>query len=527
MKLRLFSVALFLIIATGVLLAQPIKTPYVFVQSGNDTIHSPILPEPPSGIERVEILNGHFVAGDKKADRIRFFGTELDWTSQFISGDEARILAKHLHKLGFNAVRLVDNDYHYWNAASFFDNVNQTTSYNVNPSQVAKFDTLLYELKQQGIYSFLVLNSVHYYMQGDGVAQWDTIHSYGQFVHFIDDRAAELHRNWAKTFLTHVNPLTGLRLADDPAVAAIEVTSPGLSLLGGWRYNYLNWIDEKNVLTVGGAYTIGWNRSRRLDSLFSQYLLHKYGSNAGIDNAWKGAAVTNPPNTILNGSFEQVGSTAWSFAVANGAIGDKSIFTPGIDSQYCELVILSGLSTNPVWYDAYLQNTTARLGQDTLYELSFYAKIHFDPATPVTKRPIMIYLAQYQTGAASLVTPQIIDTNWTKYTFPFRAMAGGLQTLYLGVGEQLGDVMFDGVTIKKKQEYGLLPGESIATSSIVRIKFGESDLLPHQRVRDLALFYDSLQTVYFSAMRKCISDTIKSSVLIDLYAPEYWGTMQD
>ena len=220
MKFHLTFAAIVLLLIIGPVSAQPIKTPYVFIQSGNDTVASAILPLPPSGIsQRVMAVGSHFAIGDKKTDRIRFFGTELEWTSQFLNSSDARILAKHLHKLGFNAVRFVYNDYYYWNVASFFENVNQTTSYNLNPVQLAMFDTLIYEFKNQGIYSFVVLNSVHDYFPDDGVAQWDTIHGNGQFVHFIDKQAAQLHRNWANTLLSHVNPLTGLRLADDPAIA--------------------------------------------------------------------------------------------------------------------------------------------------------------------------------------------------------------------------------------------------------------------------------------------------------------------
>ncbi len=534
-NLALVLFAVIGIVFCNIISAQPIKSPYPFVQSGSDTLRSALLPVPPAPVPDARIVasGGHFLVNfkDKKPERVRFFGTELDWTSQFMSSMDARILAKRLHKLGFNAIRLTNNDFAYpaysWTPASFFNNANKTTSYNLIASQLARFDTLLYEFKKQGIYAFLVLNSSHYYLPGDGVAQWDTIHGNGAMVHFIDNRAAELHREWAKTILSHVNPLTGLKLADDPVLAGVEVASSGVSLLAGWRFGYLNWIDEKNVLTKGGAYTIGWNRSRRLDTLFSQYLLHKYGSDAGISKAWSGGAITNAPNVIGNGSFEQIGSTAWSFNLQNGATGDKIISSPGIDSQYCMLTVISGLSTKPTWSDAYLQNSTARLGKDSLYELSFYSKIHFDKANPVLSRPILVYLAQYQSGAASVTTYQTIDTAWKKYSYTFRAAAGGLQLLYLGVGQQLGDVLFDAVSIKRKEESGLFPSEMSSASSIVRIKYGETDMLPRQRVRDLALFYDSLQNDYFSTMKKCIADTIKSSVLVNFYAPEWWGTPQD
>ncbi len=523
MKRYFTSVAIIIILCVGSISAQPIRSPYVFVQDGSDTSKSSILPEPPTVIRRVTLNGGHFDVGGKNSERIRFFGTELEYTSQFLSATDARVLAKRLHKLGFNAIRLIDNDEVWWAQGSFLDYPNATTSYNVNPVQVARFDTLLNEFKKQGIYVFLVLNSQHTFIAADGVAQPDSTMG-AQYTHFIDRRAAELHRQWVKTILTHINPLTGLRLADDPVLAAVEVTSPGFSLLTGWRAGMINWVDNS---TYRNGQSIGWNRSRRLDTLFSQYLLHKYGSDVGINNAWAGGAPPNPPNLIGNGSFEQVGSAIWSFAVGNGATGDKTIFSPAIDSQYCMLAIISSLSATPSSFDAYLQNTTPRLGKDTLYELSFYAKIRYSPANPVLTRSIYAYLSQYQTGINSLGVSQTIDTSWKKYTFPFRAKAGGLHTLYFALGQQLGDVMFDAVSIKRKVEYGLFPGEASSTSSIVRIKFGETDLLPRQRPRDLALFYDSLQNDYFTAIKKCITDTLKSPVLVNFYAPEYWGTLQD
>jgi hypothetical protein len=530
MKYYLSSVAVIFFLCVGGLSAQPITSPFVFIQSGSDTGRYSILPEPPIGIgiDRVAVHDGHFVLLNIETaatHRIRFFGTELEYTSQFINSSDAHTLAKRLHKLGFNAIRLIYNDEVWWPQGSLLNYPSATTSYNINPDQLSRFDTLIYELKQQGIYTFLVLNSEHTFIAADGVAQADSTQG-AEFTHFIDKRASELHRQWAKTLLTHLNPLSGMRLADDPALAAVEVSSPGYSLFCGWRFGLLNWIDTNNAINKG-AQTIGWNRSRRLDTLFTQYLLRKYGSESGIDNAWKGPPLINPPNLVSNGSFEQVGSTAWSFSVQNGVTGDKSLLSPGIDSQFCMWTIINSLSSNPNWSDAVLVNSTPRLGKDTLYELSFYAKIHFDPAKPVLSRSIFVYVEQYLNYTGSFSTTQTIDTTWRKYTFTFRARAGGLQRLYFGIGNQLGDVLFDAVSLKQTQELGLVFGETSNTFSIYRLKYNESELLPYQRVRDITLFYDSLQNDYFLAMKNCISDTIKSPVLVNFYCPEWWGSIQD
>ena len=480
-------------------------------------------------VSRVRLNAGHFDIGGKEAQRIRFFGTELSSSAQFLPSQAAHILALRLHKLGFNAVRLTSNDMIWWAAASFLNYTNgqSTTSYNLIPDQLARFDTLLYEFRNAGIYVFLTLNSQHQFIAADGVPQGEPDSTQGaQFTHFTDARASELHREWAKALLSHVSPLTGLRLADEPTLAGIEVTAPGYSLLAGWRFGLLNWIDQNNAINQGKQ-TVCFNRSRRLDTMFTKYLLRKYGSESGITSAWKGKSVVNPPNVVDNGSFEDDASTSWSFGTQNGANGDKSLLSPGIDSDFCMWARVSSLSPAPNWSDVILLNATPRLGKDTLYELSYYAKIKYKASKPVLSRTVLVYLEQFQNYTQSYANYQTIDTAWHKYTVVFRANAGGLHRLYFGLGHQLGDVLFDGVTLRQHDEVGLVNGETSSLFTIYRLKYNETDLLPRQRVRDIALFYDSLQTDYFLKMKKCIADTIKSQVLVNFYATDWWGSIQD
>ncbi len=509
--------------------AQPLEHSFPFTISTSDTVSATKLPttlgEAPI-VSRIKAENGHFVIKvGSQSQRIRLFGTELWFDAQFIDRDHCKQLAAHLHKLGFNALRLTINDYPYWSAASLCT-ADASGSYAINRPNFNKFDTLLYELKQQGIYVFLTLHSYHYFTAADGVAQPDTVGSLSQFVHFIDKRAAELHRQWAKTLLGHVNPLTGARLADDPAIVAIEIAgNQELSLLCGWRNAYLNWKDNASVAVSGSGGTVGWNRSRRLDTLFSQYLLKKYGSNAGINTAWGGAPITNPVNLIDNGSFEQVGSAAWSFSLNNGATGDKSLFGTAADSQFCMLLLLSRLSAKPTWNDAYLVNSTLKLKKDSLYELKYWAKIYRGSSSPaVLSRSLTTYIYNANDYSVSLSKAGTIDTSWKQYSITFRSLSDGVQYLIFGIGDQLGDVMIDGVTVKRVPEVGLTAGESAQTYSIARAPFGATKLLPFQRFRDMFLFYDSLQQDYFNAVKACIRDTIKSDILINNYSPMYWGT---
>ncbi|HET9135222.1 MAG TPA: T9SS type A sorting domain-containing protein [Candidatus Kapabacteria bacterium] len=509
--------------------SQKMTSTYPFTISSLDTVTGTQLPihsEQITPVSRISSVDGHFVinGGTTHPQRIRLFGTELWVTSNFLDRDHAHRFAQHLRKLGFNALRLSYNDYNY--GLCYNDPV--TGSYTPYLPAFAMMDTLLYELKQQGIYVILSLHYAHYFSAVDGVAQSDTVHSCSAFVHFIDTRAAELHREWAKTLLGHTNPLTGTRLADDPGIAAIQIAGDQeVSLLEGWRYGYLNYQDNTHVINHGGV-TIGYNRSRRLDTLFSQYLIRKYKSDAGINAGWTAPGVGNAiENLVDNGSFEQAGSPAWSYTQQNGALGDKSLFGTAPDGQFCMWLILSKLSANPSIYDAYLVNTTVRLKKDSLYELKFWAKVRYNSAAPVLNRSMYIVLNNQTTGTNSLAETPTIDTGWKQYSYTFRSTNDGAQYLYYFIGNSLGDVMLDGVSIKLKEEVGLLPGETSTNFMIGRVPFASSAQLPFQRYRDMILFYDSLQNDYFVSISKCIKDTIKSAMLINNYSPVYWGTYVD
>src|SRR5688572_15781390 len=95
--------------------AQYISRPYPFTINSRDTVSTPYFPsknEQVAGAKgNVTVTpDGHFMSG---GERIKFFGTELQLASVFMDGKDARTLARHLKKLGFNALRLRGFDYTY------------------------------------------------------------------------------------------------------------------------------------------------------------------------------------------------------------------------------------------------------------------------------------------------------------------------------------------------------------------------------------------------------------------------------
>ena len=209
-----------LLVSVSPMCAQPISRPIPVKLPSRDTLFSQALPQLPSqaaGIHGSLHLdsNGHILAND--GTRLRFFGTSLTFTAQFLSSTDARTLAARLKKLGFNAVKFVYNDAFGYDDASFFKANDSTgkasgSSYLVNPAQLAKFDTLQFELKKNGIYAFMMLNSVHSFAKNEGIPHPDSAYTNGYLFELLDPGAAQLERSRARTLLSHVNPLTGFRL---------------------------------------------------------------------------------------------------------------------------------------------------------------------------------------------------------------------------------------------------------------------------------------------------------------------------
>ena len=223
---------LFVITVAGAAIAQPLERSYPFTIPQSDTAATGLLPTIKPAVpisSRLTPLNGHFYrnAGTASQERVRLFGVDLLYSAAFPDRPHAQAMAKHLHKLGFNAVRLYYNDY---NSGLCYTDAN--SSYNVNPGAFAILDSFIYEMKQQGIYVFFTLHSVHSFSTADGIIHADSgfVPGQGWFKEFYNDRTAELYRQWAKAFLGHMNPVTGMRLADDPAVASIELNNQEYSL---------------------------------------------------------------------------------------------------------------------------------------------------------------------------------------------------------------------------------------------------------------------------------------------------------
>lgn len=536
-QIRVSNTLLLTIVATVLsvhsAVGQPITRAVPFTLSARDTSATPFLPhieEGPAGKHGPWHLtpDGHYEAAD--GTHMRFVGTELQWNASFQTGANARILAGRLAKLGFNAVHLYAWDYWGYDDYSFFrtyeDKGNvQSSSYVINPLQLARFDTLLYELKRAGIYVFIPLHSVHRYASGDGVPTWDSVYYNGFLMPILYKEAAEKERQFAHWLAAHVNPLTGLALGQDPQVACYEIASE-FTVPFYWQLGRLNYVDTNNALTRGTA-TISWHQSRHLDTLFNGYLRTKYGSDAAIDAAWRGSASVSTANLLENASFESFDMNRWTLTNVAPARSNALLVSPGQDASPAVMIHISGIDTTHRYYGNIFTNASATMGRDSLYLYSFWAKLRVDPQHPVTTRTIYAYIAATETGSGNLATQFSIDTNWKKYSFTVRCTYGGAQTIGVLFSGDYGDVVLDNFSLVRQRDPGLRPGESLTGVMIQRISFADMKNVSAARARDLTMFYDDLERGYFDLLQRTLRDTLHVAGLVNRTQSNYWGTLLD
>lgn len=172
----------------------------------------------------VTVKNGHFVDG--KGERIRFFGTNLTFSSCFTDKETARQIAGRLKKLGMNVVR-----FHHMDNQSAPDGIWDKDKKELDPVQLDKLDYLVYQLKLHGIYSNINTHVSRNYpgMDYKNIEQFN----YGKGIDQFYRPYIKMQKDYAKKLLTHLNPYTGTTYAEEPAVAFVEVNNEN-SLMSNW-----------------------------------------------------------------------------------------------------------------------------------------------------------------------------------------------------------------------------------------------------------------------------------------------------
>lgn len=179
---------------------------------------------------RVVAKGPHFEFEGRPGVPQRFYGCNLCFTANYLPESDAREMCSRLARLGYNALRL----HHY---ESELCEAKDGTA--IRPEKMAQLDGILNACIEHGIYlttDLFVSRRVPWRACGidrDGIIPMDEYKSLALF----DERVFENYLAFSRSLLGHVNPKTGRRWADEPALAFLALINEGN--LGNHGYAFL------------------------------------------------------------------------------------------------------------------------------------------------------------------------------------------------------------------------------------------------------------------------------------------------
>lgn len=489
MKRLLFLLAI-LSISCLRLPAQTLVDPFVFVMPTYDSTHASWLPQPATdtagahGFVKVG-SDGHLAFEDGTS--ARFIGVTISNSACFPDSLGAIATAARLAKLGVNMVRF---DYFDWSSSDGASILAPgTRSDTLSPSQMKRLDWFLHQLGRRGIYAHLVLKSRNAPRKDDGVPGWDSTYNYGQYIAFFSAPLQRMQRAVNTALFTHVNRYTGRRYADDPTIALVTIDD-NYSPFSSWVADGLN--QAKGVMSFA--------HSRMIDTLFADYLERKYGSTAGLRDAYFEGIRTPGPELLRNPGFESYMDN-WTLTVGEGARA-SSVVVQGPD-------VPAGEGTNSLRVVVRQVNgTESRITLDqiaipvkkyAIYQLRFKAKT--DSAGGRSLR-VQLFRGASPYDNFGLNDTVHLTTQWQTFTFTFRSSGTDslATTLRIACGKMLGDLFLDGLSLTESGRDGLDRYESIDVANVARTKFSATSRLAIRRILDLVDFYDSTGRAYYRTM---------------------------
>ena len=161
--------------------------------------------------------------------RAVFWGANLQAYALFrTKPDNIRRHARRLAALGFNLVRVHHHDSRWVRPNIFGDKAPATTQ--IDQGAMANLDLWVAALKAEGIYVWLDLHVGREMTALDGIADFEEI-AKGEAeadirgFNYVSDTIRQRMAEFQRAYLEHVNPHTGMRYADDPAILAVLITN--------------------------------------------------------------------------------------------------------------------------------------------------------------------------------------------------------------------------------------------------------------------------------------------------------------
>lgn len=201
--------------------------------------------------------------------RIRFWGINIVASANFPTHAEAERMAALLAQMGVNMTRHHHMDA-FWTNPNIFGNSGSTLK--LDAEALDRFDYLVAQLQQRGIYQYLdfLVNRKAY--AADGIAVTNGLGSGWKIEGMFDPKLIELQEQFIRQLLTHKNPYTGKTYGEDPACCLMEIVNE----------DSLFFMQPKGGFAVEDAYY-----RKGLNRQFSMWLQEQYSDDKSLAEVWR------------------------------------------------------------------------------------------------------------------------------------------------------------------------------------------------------------------------------------------------
>ena len=447
-------------------------------------------PAPLTDARRVTVRSGHFY--DATGRRVRFLGTNFVAGANFLSKADAAAVAARMHKLGFNIVRLHHMDATWAQPSIFGANRDAANLPNeiLAPSSLDALDYLVSQFKKNGIYVDLNLHVAWSPTAAGGYPDSDKLPDANKGVSYFEKRAIEHQRNYARQFLAHRNPYTGLKWADDPTVALIEITNEDTLLGQAWNGNILNY----------PPYYLN-----QLQTRWNAYLSKKYSSTQDLKNAWQGPGLG--ANVVQNSQFASAldGWTSEKQAGDYSTTVEPISSTGNASSPGGQAVHFSIRAIGDVDWKQQFHRNGLNLAEGETYTIRFWAKA--DKA-----RALAAYIGRDQApwGELSPAASFNLSTDWKRYemTATLKNTTPDHSRLSFTIGGATGELWLADVSLQRGVSTDI--GAQTLESGSVQLAVVDNSL----RGRDMIDFLMGVERDFSTSMSRYIKTDLGSKSLV-------------
>ena len=324
------------------------------------------------------------------AGPIRFWATNLCFEGCFPTHQQAERLAARLARLGINCVRM----HHMDNSSIWGDSPNKLT---IDPKKLERLDWLIYQLKEQGIYTNLNLHVSRWLDRAEGFSGRSERPEYDKGLDNFEPRMIDLQKKYARDLLTHVNPYTKNPYTREPAVAFVEISNED-ALFAVWGWGQLDRLPEP----YAGTFRTLWNT----------WLRKKYGTTEKLRNAWSAGAVPLGDEMLRNGDFSKPPAQGWDLERDDEAQAEWSVQPAGPQRKPCLRLVMN----RPGQVGWHPQITHGRLAvkTETPYTLEF--QMRSDKKRRVGVNAMMAHEPWENLGFSADVD---LSPDWRRFRFTF------------------------------------------------------------------------------------------------------------